>query len=208
MFISFLGLPKPRPLSQPPGQLYKPRGCFKDSSRTAMGRMLAGSRLRKRRDAGMACLHLAGRGGYRAFGVQNGGDCFSGPLAHRTYNRYMVLQLEARMEREEVGLTTCILSIKKKVSWDRSLSFNEKLVLVVNSFKLNNHLINSLIFNRHGLIVVKYGATLREMSIATQAWIVPSYPHITYLLLRLVFQLYLGTCAHAILFWARAFLLI
>ena len=53
-----------------------------------MGRMLAGSRLRKGRDAVMAYLHLAGRRGYRAFGVQNGGDCFSGPLAHRTYNRY------------------------------------------------------------------------------------------------------------------------
>ena len=31
---------------------------------------------------------------------------------------------------------------------------------------------------------------------------------ITYLFLRLVFQLYLGTCAHAILFCARALLLI
>ena len=63
-------------------------------------------------------------------------------------------------------------------------------------------------FNRHGLIVVKYGATLWEMRLAIQAWIAPSYPYITYLLLRLVFQLYLGTCAHAILFCARAFLLI
>ena len=88
MFISFLGLLKPRPLSQPPGQLYKPRGCFKDSSRTAMGRMLAGSRLRKGRDAVMACFHLAARRRYRAFGIQNGGECFSGPLTPRTYNRY------------------------------------------------------------------------------------------------------------------------
>ena len=36
-------------------------------------------------------------------------------------------------------------------------------------------------FNRHGLIVVKYGATLREMRFAIQAWIAPSYPYITYL---------------------------
>ena len=36
-------------------------------------------------------------------------------------------------------------------------------------------------FNRHGLIVVKYGATLREMRSAIQAWIAPSYPYITYL---------------------------
>ena len=59
-------------------------------------------------------------------------------------------------------------------------------------------------FNRHGLIVLKYGATLREMRLAIQASIAPSYPYITYLLLRLVFQLYLATCAHAILFCARA----
>ena len=36
-------------------------------------------------------------------------------------------------------------------------------------------------FNRHGLIVMKYGATLREMRFAIQAWIAPSYPYITYL---------------------------
>ena len=36
-------------------------------------------------------------------------------------------------------------------------------------------------FNRHGLIVVKYGATLREMRFAIQASIAPSYPYITYL---------------------------
>ena len=31
------------------------------------------------------------------------------------------------------------------------------------------------------LIVVKYGATLREMRFAIQAWVAPSYPYITYL---------------------------
>ena len=36
-------------------------------------------------------------------------------------------------------------------------------------------------FNRHGLIVEKYGATLREMRFAIQAWLVPSYPYLTYL---------------------------
>ena len=50
--------------------------------------MLAGGRLRRRRDAVMACFHLAARRGYGAFGIQNGGECFSGPLSHRTYNRY------------------------------------------------------------------------------------------------------------------------
>ena len=48
-------------------------------------------------------------------------------------------------------------------------------------------------FNRHGLIVVKYGATLQEMRFAIQA-----------LLLRLFFQLYLNTRTRAILFCARA----
>ena len=50
--------------------------------------MLGGGGLRRRRDAVMACFHLAARRGYRAFGIQNGGECFSGPLAHHTYNRY------------------------------------------------------------------------------------------------------------------------
>ena len=58
-------------------------------------------------------------------------------------------------------------------------------------------------FNRHGLIIVKYGATLREMRLA------PSYPYITgtYLLLRLFFQLYFSMCARTILFCARALFL-
>ena len=59
-------------------------------------------------------------------------------------------------------------------------------------------------FSRHGLIVEKYGAALREMRLAIQAWIAPSYPYATYLLHSVVFQLYLGTCARTILFWARA----
>ena len=59
-------------------------------------------------------------------------------------------------------------------------------------------------FSRHSLIVEKYGAALREMRIAIQAWIAPSYPYTTYLLHRVVFQSYLGTCARTILFWARA----
>ena len=50
----------------------------------------------------------------------------------------------------------------------------------------------------------KYGAALREMRLAIQTWIAPSYPYITYLLHSVVFQLYLGTCARTILFWARA----
>ena len=52
-------------------------------------------------------------------------------------------------------------------------------------------------FSRHGLIVEKYGAALREMRLAIQAWIAPSYPYIAYLLLGFLFQLYIGTCARA-----------
>ena len=51
-----------------------------------MGRLLGN--LRRRRDAVMRCFLLAARRGYRAFGVQDGGECFSGPLAHRTFRRY------------------------------------------------------------------------------------------------------------------------
>ena len=36
--------------------------------------------------------------------------------------------------------------------------------------------------------------------------IAPSYPYIAYLLFAFLFQLYLGTCGRAILFWARALL--
>ena len=36
----------------------------------------------------MRCFLLAARRGYRLFGVQNGSECFSGPMAHRTFNRY------------------------------------------------------------------------------------------------------------------------
>ena len=35
-------------------------------------------------------------------------------------------------------------------------------------------------FSHHVLIVEKYGAALREMRLAIQAWIAPSYPYITY----------------------------
>ena len=59
-------------------------------------------------------------------------------------------------------------------------------------------------FNRLGLIVVKYGATLREMRFL---------PHriltlLTYLLLRLFFQLYLNSRARAILFCARTLFIV
>ena len=57
-------------------------------------------------------------------------------------------------------------------------------------------------FSRHGLIVEKYGAPQREMRLAIQAWIAPSYPNITYFLHR--FVVYHGPCARAILFCARA----
>ena len=63
-------------------------------------------------------------------------------------------------------------------------------------------------FSRYGLIIEKYGAALRGMRLAIQAWVAPSYPYITYLLLSVVFQLYLGTCARTILFWGAHYLFI
>ena len=36
----------------------------------------------------MRCFSLAAARGYRAFAVQYGGECFSGPMAHRTYSKY------------------------------------------------------------------------------------------------------------------------
>ena len=45
---------------------------------------------------------------------------------------------------------------------------------------------------------------MREMRLAIQARIAPSYPYIAYLLLRLFFQLHLSMCAGAIFFCERA----
>ena len=75
----------------------------------------------------------------------------------------------------------------------RKCSEDSKFIYLINKF-----------FSRHGLIVEKYGAALREMRLAIQAWIAPSYPYITYFLHSVVFQLYLGTCARTILFCAHA----
>ena len=86
VILTLPGLPKPRPPPRPTGQLFKRRGCYKDRSRRAMGILLGN--LRRRRDAVMRCFLLASRRGYRAFGVQDGGECFSGPQAHRTFSKY------------------------------------------------------------------------------------------------------------------------
>ena len=52
----------------------------------------------------------------------------------------------------------------------------DTIVLGCSQFTLYNLLVVSL----HGLIVEKYGAALREMRLAIEAWIAPSYPYITY----------------------------
>ena len=52
-------------------------------------------------------------------------------------------------------------------------------------------------FNRHGLIVLKYGATLREMRFAIQAWMAPSYPYITYLFIAWIVFSVVSWCACA-----------
>ena len=79
----------------------------------------------------------------------------------------------------------------------RSLHLRQKCFETNLLQKLFNKL-----FNCHGLIVEKYGAALQETRLAIQAWTAPSYPYITYFLLR--FVLYHGTCVHTILLCVRA----
>ena len=68
-------------------------GCFKDTSRRAIPQLDGKSPLLKgnyqrRKTAIEKCAYTAIRYGYAVFGVQNGGQCFSGPRAHRTYAKY------------------------------------------------------------------------------------------------------------------------
>lgn len=62
-------------------------GCYKDRRKRAVGRMIASYR-RLRRRAIYRCYRKARRLGYTVFALQNGGECFSGSRAHRTYMRY------------------------------------------------------------------------------------------------------------------------
>ena len=60
-------------------------GCFKDRHRRALAVQLGTFH---RHIAVKTCARLAWRRGFRLFSVQYGGQCFSGPVAYRTYYRY------------------------------------------------------------------------------------------------------------------------
>lgn len=61
-------------------------GCFKDKPRRAAGSMVANQKGLK--FAVRDCAHQARKRGYNIFAVQNGGECFLGPRAKITYNKY------------------------------------------------------------------------------------------------------------------------
>ena len=68
-------------------------GCFKDTPRRAMPILEGKSKLlrgnyKRRKFAIRKCAMVAVNRGYKMFGVQDGGQCASGPLAYRTYGRF------------------------------------------------------------------------------------------------------------------------
>ena len=68
-------------------------GCFEDKTERALptleglDSLLVGSYL-QRAGAVRLCAEAAYRRGFQVFAVQNGGQCFSGPEAHVTYDKY------------------------------------------------------------------------------------------------------------------------
>lgn len=67
---------------------YKHIGCFADKAARAIPKHMwtfifesPGEKIRK-------CSEMAEKDGFRVFGVQYGGQCFSGPSADKTYNKY------------------------------------------------------------------------------------------------------------------------
>ena len=82
---------KPKPLPRPkpprPGQAtYYWEGCYNDKRRRAIRYRLGN--FHRRRDPVSACAAAALRRRFKVFAVENGGECYSGRSAHRTYNRY------------------------------------------------------------------------------------------------------------------------
>ena len=58
-------------------------GCFKDESTRAMpAKLSVGTNLIN------GCEEQAAFSGYKVYGVQNQGECWSGPNAHNTYYKY------------------------------------------------------------------------------------------------------------------------
>ena len=68
---------------------YRFLGCYQeDSAARAMPQKISDFRSLSNKDVVDLCYLDALKGGYQAFGVQYGGQCFSGPQAHLTYKRY------------------------------------------------------------------------------------------------------------------------
>ena len=61
-------------------------GCFKDKPSRAMPKVLGTWRGDSK--AVQKCALAAEKAGYSVFGVQHGGECWSGPQAHVTYKKY------------------------------------------------------------------------------------------------------------------------
>ena len=79
--------PRPRPKLPRPGQAtYYWEGCYNDKRRRAIKYRLGN--FHRRKDPVSACAAAALRRRFKVFAVENGGECYSGRLAHRTYNRY------------------------------------------------------------------------------------------------------------------------
>lgn len=66
---------------------YYRKGCYKDSSPRAMGEHLGTF---TGPDAVLKCYHVARFKMYKAFGVQNGGECYSSVDAETSYDKYGV----------------------------------------------------------------------------------------------------------------------
>ena len=69
------------------GRNYQLVGCFKDKmwpwrAIPYSGKTFSGS------IAVQKCGEIAVANGYQAFGVQDGGECYTGPKAHETFNKY------------------------------------------------------------------------------------------------------------------------
>lgn len=62
-------------------------GCFQDNRTRAMPEELRNWRS-DQSNAVRKCAQTAKSAGYLVFGVQYGGECWSGPLAHVTYKKY------------------------------------------------------------------------------------------------------------------------
>lgn len=88
--VNYLGVkPKPHPRPKPPGPnqvTYFWEGCYNDRQRRAIRYRLGN--FHRAKDPVITCAQAAAKRRFKVFAVENGGECYSGRLAHSTYNRY------------------------------------------------------------------------------------------------------------------------